>query len=169
ILSGLAASLAAVIYVSHIGQAKSDAGTRHGLNGITAVVLGGTSIFGGRGTIQGTILGLFAITILQNGLLLAALPGYLAGILMGGLLLVTISMERLSTRGGRSAQSTQTAREEFEVKNSQVFALSFVILIAALIVAGSNWLLIRDLKTDNEAGKASAPSTSGSTSNGKSG
>ena len=60
-LSGLAASVAAVIYVAHLGQAKSDAGTGYELMAITAVVLGGASIFGGRGTVLGTVLGLFAI------------------------------------------------------------------------------------------------------------
>jgi rhamnose transport system substrate-binding protein len=156
ILSGVVASLAAIIYVSHVGQAKSDAGMGYELTAITAVVLGGTSIFGGRGTIQGTVLGLFAITILQNGLQLAALPGYLGGILMGCLLLVTISMERLGVR----SRSAHTTSEDFEVKNSQVFALSFVILLAAAIVAGSNWLLLRDLHSSSNNGPStSAPST----------
>jgi rhamnose transport system permease protein len=50
-LSGLVASIAAIIYVAHLGQAKSDAGTGYELAAITAVVLGGTSVFGGRGTI----------------------------------------------------------------------------------------------------------------------
>ena len=86
VLSGLAASLAAVIYVAHLGQAKSDAGTGYELLAITAVVLGGTSIFGGRGTILGTVLGLFASSLLQNGLRLAGLPAELAGILTGVLL-----------------------------------------------------------------------------------
>jgi rhamnose transport system substrate-binding protein len=161
ILSGIVASLAAIIFVSHVGQAKSDAGMGYELTAITAVVLGGTSIFGGRGTIQGTVLGLFAITILQNGLQLASLSGYLAGILMGGLLLVTISMERLGIRGGVSGNRAHFTSEEFVVKNSQVFALSFVILLAAAIVAGSNWLLIRDLHSS----KASSPSVSMPTAN----
>ena len=146
ILSGLTASLAAIIYVAHLGQAKSDAGTGYELDAITAVVLGGTSIFGGRGTIQGTVLGLLAITVLKNGLQLADLPGYLAGILMGGLLLVTISVERLSTRAHRSATTLQPADQEFEVKNSQVAVLCLVILFGAMIVAASNWLLMRDLR-----------------------
>jgi rhamnose transport system permease protein len=46
-----------VIYVAHLGQAKSDAGTGYELMAIAAVVLGGTSIFGGRGTIHGTVFG----------------------------------------------------------------------------------------------------------------
>ncbi len=71
VLSGLMASVAAIIYVAHLGQAKSDAGTGYELMAITAVVLGGASIFGGRGTILGTVLGLFAIVILQNGLRLS--------------------------------------------------------------------------------------------------
>ena len=52
-LSGLAASVAAIIYVAHLGQAKSDAGTGYELDAITAVVLGGASVAGGRGTILG--------------------------------------------------------------------------------------------------------------------
>ena len=76
-LSGLAASLAAIIYVAHLGQAKSDAGTGFELMAITAVVLGGTSIFGGRGTVLGTVLGLFAIVVLQNGLRLSGQPAEL--------------------------------------------------------------------------------------------
>jgi rhamnose transport system substrate-binding protein len=146
VLSGLTASLAAIIYVAHLGQAKSDAGTGYELDAITAVVLGGTSIFGGRGTIQGTVLGLLAITVLKNGLQLADLPGYLAGILMGGLLLVTISAERLSTRVRQSASPLHPTGQEFDVKNSQVAVLSLVILLGALIVAASNWLLVRDLR-----------------------
>src|SRR5437764_4638416 len=54
VLSGLVSSIAAIIYVAHLGQAKSDAGTGYELMAITAVVLGGTSIFGGRGTVVGT-------------------------------------------------------------------------------------------------------------------
>src|SRR5262249_46655733 len=61
LLSGLSSSLAAIIYVAHLGQAKADAGTGYELLAITAVVLGGTSIFGGRGSVHGTLLGLFAV------------------------------------------------------------------------------------------------------------
>ena len=86
VLSGLVASLAAIIYVAHLGQAKADAGTGYELAAITAVVLGGTSIFGGRGSVPGTLLGLFAIAVLQNGLRLADLPAELAGVLTGTLL-----------------------------------------------------------------------------------
>ena len=65
---------------------------------IAAVVLGGTAITGGRGTIGGTLLGVAGIVILQNGLRLADLPAELAGILTGGLLLATIAAFRLRAR-----------------------------------------------------------------------
>jgi rhamnose transport system permease protein len=152
ILSGVTASLAAIIYVAHLGQAKADAGLGYELDAITAVVLGGTSIFGGRGTIQGTVLGLLAIAVLRNGLQLADLPGYLAGIMMGTLLLVTISAERLSARIRPAGALLQRSSSEFEVKNSQVAVLCMVILFAALIVAASNWLLLRDFR--DEIGQA---------------
>lgn len=93
-LSGLASALAAVIYVARVGQAKSDAGLGYELLAITAVVLGGTSITGGKGTIAGSLLGLLVIVVLQNGLRLAALPAELAGILTGAILLMVIGMDR---------------------------------------------------------------------------
>jgi rhamnose transport system substrate-binding protein len=148
VLSGLAASLAAIIYVAHLGQAKSDAGTGYELMAITAVVLGGASIFGGRGTVLGTVLGLFGIVILQNGLRLSAQPAELAGILTGVLLVATILLDRLSRLGQAQQPRTKTVSEEEEVRNSQVAVLSAVILAAALLVVGGNWLLIRSLRQE---------------------
>jgi rhamnose transport system permease protein len=98
LLSGLASGFAAIVYVAHLGQAKSDAGTGYELIAITAVVLGGTSIFGGSGTIGGTLLGLVAIVLLQNGLRLSGWPAELAGILTGILLILTIAIERAGKR-----------------------------------------------------------------------
>jgi rhamnose transport system permease protein len=136
-LSGVVASVAALIYVAHLGQAKSDAGTGYELDAITAVALGGTSVFGGRGTMWGTLLGLLSLSVLQNGLQLAALPSELTGVLTGTLLVVTIGIDRWRTR------PRQPAREEDEVpmKNSQVAVLCGVVLAGSLIVAGTNvWL-----------------------------
>ena len=97
-LSGLIASLASIIYVAHLGQAKADAGTGYELLAITAVVLGGTSIFGGTGNVHGTLLGLFIISVLKDGLLLSDQPGELGGILVGVLLLGSISLNQIVGR-----------------------------------------------------------------------
>ena len=97
VLSNLTASLAAIVYVAHLGQAKADAGTGYELDAITAVVLGGASISGGRGTIWGTLVGLAALATLQNGLRLAALPSELTGVITGVLLVTTIAFRRWSS------------------------------------------------------------------------
>jgi rhamnose transport system substrate-binding protein len=136
VLSGVMASVAAIVYVAHLGQARSDAGSGYELDAITAVVLGGTSVFGGRGTLWGTLLGLIAITILQNGLHLAALPIELVGLLTAALLLATIAIDR---RGDVPAE------DEVTVKNSQVAILCGTILAGAFIVAGTNVWLVRSL------------------------
>jgi rhamnose transport system substrate-binding protein len=165
VMSGLAASLAAIIYVAHLGQAKSDAGTGYELMAITAVVLGGASIFGGRGTVLGTVLGLFAIIILQNGLRLSGQPAELAGILTGVLLVATILLDRLSTRA-RTQPRTEIIAEEDEVKNSQVAILTGAILAAALIVVGGNWLLVRSLRQELRAGTTAQGANTAQPSNG---
>ncbi|HWA24204.1 MAG TPA: ABC transporter permease [Lacunisphaera sp.] len=97
VLAGLIAALAALIYTARLGQAKADAGTGYELFAITAVVLGGTSIFGGRGSVTGTLLGVAAIAVLKSGL--ACLPVVMrmnaaqemSGILTGALLLLALT------------------------------------------------------------------------------
>jgi rhamnose transport system permease protein len=98
LLSGVMASVAAIVYAAHLGQARADAGTGYELDAIAAVVLGGTSVFGGRGTIGGTLLGLFVLAVLKNGLYLSALSSELVGVLTGALLVSTIAIDRLSNR-----------------------------------------------------------------------
>jgi rhamnose transport system permease protein len=169
VLSGVTASLAAIVYVAHLGQAKSDAGTGFELDAITAVVLGGTSVFGGRGTLWGTVLGLCALSTLQNGLRLAALPSELTGVLTGALLVTTIALDGVRSARRYSGRDQVTIRsrsdrdqvvigsnDEVLVKNSQVAILCAAVLAGALIVSGTNVWLVRSLPLARTAGD-SAP------------
>jgi rhamnose transport system permease protein len=99
VLSGAISGLAAIIYVAHLGLAKSDLGTGFELQAITAVVIGGTSVFGGRGNLFGTLLGLFFLSTLQNGLHLLAVPSEATGVLTGVLLLLVVSFDLLWKKG----------------------------------------------------------------------
>jgi rhamnose transport system substrate-binding protein len=167
VLSGLAAGVAAIIYVAHLGQAKSDAGTGYELTAITAVVLGGASIAGGVGTVGGTLLGLLAMVVLQNGLRLSALPAELAGILTGVLLVVGIAGPRLVERWRDRARHTgvrdQAPVPDDEMRNSQLAILCGTILAGAAIVAGSNWWLVRSVRPDGLRTGASAAASSATT------
>lgn len=100
--SGFCAALAAVIFVSRVTTTRSDMGTGLELDAITAVVLGGTSIFGGRGTIIGTALGLILIQALKNGLALSGVKGdgtiVVIGLVLIGAILVGALFDR--NRGG---------------------------------------------------------------------
>ena len=166
LLSGIISSVAAIVYVAHLGQAKSDAGTGYELDAITAVVLGGTSVFGGRGTIYGTVLGLFALAVLRNGLHLAALPSELAGVLTGTLLVATIAIDRLRIAAAAGPANVASAFRQtgdagepgdLDVRNSQVAVLCATIVAGSLIVAGTNVWLVRSLRSP--AGSAEAAGT----------
>lgn len=98
--SGFAAALAAVIFVSRVSTTRSDMGTGVELDAITAVVLGGTSIFGGRGTIIGTVLGLILIQALKSGLSLAGVKSDGTIVLIGAVLILTILVSNAFYRDG---------------------------------------------------------------------
>ena len=93
--SGLIAGLAAVIFVSRVSTTRSDMGTGLELDVITAVVLGGTSIFGGRGTIIGTLLGLVLMQALKNGLALSGVKGDGTIVVIGAVLIGTILISNI--------------------------------------------------------------------------
>jgi rhamnose transport system permease protein len=96
--SGFMAALAAVVYVSRVTTTRSDMGTGLELDAIAAVVLGGTSIMGGKGTILGTVIGLLIIQLLKYGLQLAGVTGDATIIVIGSVLIATVLLNNLIQR-----------------------------------------------------------------------
>jgi rhamnose transport system permease protein len=93
-LSGLMAGIAGFIFTSRVTSTRADAATGVELDVIAAVVFGGTSIFGGRGTIIGTALGVVTIQLLKNGLQLSGLRGDATVVLIGTVLILSILLNQ---------------------------------------------------------------------------
>ncbi len=93
--SGFMAALAAVVFVSRVTTTRSDMGTGIELDAIAAVVLGGTSIMGGKGTILGTVIGLVFIQLLKYGLQLAGVTSDATIIVIGSVLIATVLLNNL--------------------------------------------------------------------------
>jgi ribose transport system permease protein len=98
VLIGLCVALSALIQVSQLGAASHNNGLGLELAVITAVVLGGTSLAGGRGTVPGTVLGLLIIGVLDNGLVLKNVDPFWQDVARGGLLLFATSFDQLRLR-----------------------------------------------------------------------
>jgi rhamnose transport system permease protein len=88
--SGFMSGLAAYIYVSRVSTTRSDMGTGLELDVIAAVVIGGTSIFGGTGSIVGTVIGLILIQLMKDGLALSGVKGDSTTIVVGLVLILAI-------------------------------------------------------------------------------
>jgi rhamnose transport system substrate-binding protein len=129
-LAGVVSALAGIILVAHLGLAKSDLGTGYELGAITAVVLGGTSVFGGRGTLFGSLVGLVFLSVLQNGMHLLALPSELTGVFTGVLLLGIVGFEQL-----RAMRSHRTRRQEGDVATDRSALRRRIALWGGTVVA----------------------------------
>ena len=98
-LTSLMAALSGLILASYFGSARSDFGATALMPAITAVVLGGTSIYGGSGTILGTALAALLVGYLQTGLQLVGVSSHVSSALSGGLLVIVVALRSLTEMG----------------------------------------------------------------------
>jgi rhamnose transport system permease protein len=97
-ISGLMAGLAGYIFVSRVSTTRSDMGSGLELDVIAAVVLGGTSIFGGSGSIVGTVIGLILVQLLKNGLSLSGVKGDATVVVVGIVLILAVLVNNFIQR-----------------------------------------------------------------------
>ena len=97
-LSGLSAGIAGVLFTSRFGVGQSTAGLGYELDVIAAVVIGGISLSGGRGTLLGAIVGSLLMGILRNGLVLLNVSAYWQQVAIGLVIILAVIMDRKTKR-----------------------------------------------------------------------
>ena len=102
VLAGLLYGIAALLSVARTGVGDPNAGQTENLDAITAVVLGGTSLFGGRGVILGSLIGAMIVGVFRNGLTLMGVSSIYQVLVTGILVILAVAFDQLSRRGGRS-------------------------------------------------------------------
>ncbi|MEV6336712.1 ABC transporter permease [Nocardia vinacea] len=94
--AGLIYGLAALLLVARTGVGDPNAGQTDNLDSITAVVLGGTSLFGGRGSVIGTLLGALIVGIIRNGLQLMGVPSIYQTLITGILVIAAVAVDQFN-------------------------------------------------------------------------
>jgi ribose transport system permease protein len=97
-LSGLLAGIDGVLVMSRLDAASPTSGTTDNLNAIAAVVIGGASLFGGRGRILGSIIGTLIISVLLTGLIIVNVPPYWQEVAVGVVLIAAVYIDQYSER-----------------------------------------------------------------------
>jgi ribose/xylose/arabinose/galactoside ABC-type transport system permease subunit len=92
---GLLSALAGLVFVARTGNAQPSAALGIELDVITAVILGGTSLTGGRGRLWGTFIGLLLLGVVNNGLILVGVPAFWQQVVKGSILLVAVLYDEL--------------------------------------------------------------------------
>jgi ribose transport system permease protein len=98
VLCGVLASFSGILLASRMNSGQPNAGQMYELDVIAAVVVGGTSLFGGRGSVVGTFIGAMLIGVLRNGLNLMNVSSYVQMILLGVVILSAVLLDRLRGR-----------------------------------------------------------------------
>lgn len=98
IVSGLLSSLASVVMLSRVNSALPSLGVGLEFDVVTAVVLGGISVNGGEGKLQGVVIGLLIIAILSNGMILLGVGNYFQTVVKGLVLLIAVGIDNISKR-----------------------------------------------------------------------
>ncbi len=98
VLSGVLAGVAAVLVISRIGAASPLSGSTDNLSAIAAVVIGGTSLFGGRGSIVGSVIGTAIIAVLLTGLIVINVPPFWQMVAVGAVLILAVYIDQLRNR-----------------------------------------------------------------------
>ncbi len=97
-LSGALAGLAGLLFSARINSGDPTAGLNYELTAITAAIIGGTNLFGGRGSILGTMIGALIMGVLQNGLNLLAVQSYYQQMAIGAVLILAVFIDQYQTR-----------------------------------------------------------------------
>jgi ribose/xylose/arabinose/galactoside ABC-type transport system permease subunit len=101
VVSGLLAGLAGLLFLARVNSGDPTAGLNYELTAITAAILGGTNLFGGRASVLGTLIGALVMGVLQNGLNLLAVSSFYQQMAIGAVLVLAVWLDQVNRARGQ--------------------------------------------------------------------
>ncbi len=112
VISGITAAIAGVVLASELTAATPQTGQTFELNAIAAVVIGGASLAGGRGTVRGTILGAFVIGFLEDGLVITGVSEFWKLVIKGAVIILAVAIDAAQQKGPRVKRPPMFGRRD---------------------------------------------------------
>ena len=122
VLSGLCAGLVGILLVADLKAATPRGGELYELNAIAAVVIGGASLAGGRGTVRGTIIGAFVIGFLVDGLILVGVSFFWQQVIKGAVIVLAVALDQWQQRLKESREAKQTQSQMLQSRKETASA-----------------------------------------------
>lgn len=119
VLMGLVTALGGLIMIARIDSTQATIGTAMEIHVIAAVIIGGTSLFGGSGTVYGTVLGALLLSMMTNALVIAGVDYFWQLVVMGVIVLIAVAINNLRERRIPTLSLLMRREPEDSVANNQ--------------------------------------------------
>lgn len=151
VVGGAFTGVAGIVMASRLGSAQPAIGQGYELDAIAAVVIGGTSLSGGVGTILGTVIGAFIMSVLTNGLKVMAVPQQWQNVIIGIVLILSVLLDIIRKKQSNSVEVKRTGPAAIK---SRKWVLGSIVAVMIVGLTGGVWMMNQPSANETVSGES---------------